>query len=409
MRIGLYTRSMFMFKGGSERATSTLANYFVDTGHEVILYHGEKIRETPVYTIDPRIITSELSFQPTMFEKEKELFLKHNLDVLCVISINYDYFHLLKLLEGTNTPLIFSERTNPFFATKYFTTQKCREFCFQYADALHFLCHGFVKTISKDLQKKAFVIPNAPSWDDIEYTPNEIKDTSHTLLTMARLQEFPKQISLLIKAFRLLQPRYPDWKCIICGDGSDRQSYQKMIDFYGLQGSVILSGAINDVQRYYKNAGLFCLPSAFEGLPCAMVEAQCYGVPCVGFAQCTGVNEIIRHGENGLLADDFSPESLAGCLDRLMGDSVLRQRMRQRSLELALRYDKGSVLAQWRSLLEYVATKKGHTALDTALGLVFPTEANDLKPRTPLMAQQFRVSHRLAQEVAKLDSTGVVS
>lgn len=403
MRIGFYSKCLFMNKGGNERITSVLANYFANTGNKVFLYHGEKTQDSPVYELDQRIMTCELPLDVSKIEKTREIFLQNDIDVFCAMSSNNDRLFFLKLLRNTNTPLVFSEHMDPSCAVKFFTTQKCRDFCFQYADALHFLCHDFAHTISEEQQKKAFVIPNSAFWDGVESLSRE-KDAPYIILTTARLQEFHKRTSFLIKAFRLLHARYPDWKCVICGDGSDRQSYEKMIAAYGLQERIILTGNVSDVQSYYKTASLFCLPSAFEGLPCSMIEAQCYGIPCVGFASCAGVNEIIRHGENGLLADSFTPESLAACLDRLMGDRELRQRMRCRSLELSHRYDKESVLAQWRTLLEHAASKKGHTALDAAPAVAFPTDEKDLKPSAPLIMQQLRTSLKLAREVAMLDN-----
>lgn len=405
MRVGIYAKLVFMDTGGIARVACMLANYLADIGDEVILYHGKKNRKVPVYSLNKRIITHELNFNSSL-EKVRGEISNKELDVICVMSSDVERLYFIQLLHGLNIPLVFSEHMDPSCVIEYYLAPKSREFCFKYADALHFLCHNFVKNLPGEFKEKTFVIPNSPFWDSVECIPYEERNASRIILTMARLQEFHKRTSILIKAFRLLQIRYPDWKCVICGDGTDRLSYAKMVTAYGLQEKVILTGAVSNVRSYYKTASLFCLPSAFEGLPCAMIEAQCYGIPSVGFASCAGVNEIIQHGENGLLADSLTPESLAACLDRLMGNGELRQRMRRRSLELSHRYDKESVLAQWRTLLEYAAAKKGHTALDAAPAVVFPADEKELKPRAPLIAQQLRASLKLAQEVAELSSRG---
>lgn len=406
MRIGFFSICHFMHKGGAERVISTMANSFVNAGNEVVVFHGEKKRSAPVYPLDPRISTCELTLQPANLEAEKELCEQKKLDVFYVPFMIDSCIKILKLLQGINVPLIFSEHTDPNYSKQCCKDQGLRDFCFSYADAVHFLCNDYIKSVSEKNREKVFIIPNSPFWEESEEVSCTEEKTFNVILTMARLQEFPKQISLLIKAFQRLADRYPDWKCVICGDGVDRNAYEKMISAYGLQNRVILAGTVDDVQRYYRSSSIFCLPSLYEGLPCAMIEAQSCGLPGVGFARCAGVKEIIKDGENGLLADSFTPESLSVCLDRLMGDRDLRQRMRRRSLDLAQRYSKDHVVAQWHALFDYAAAKKGHTALDIASDVEFPAVKNNIESGTPFAAQLLRVSHRLAQEVARLERKG---
>ena len=407
MRIGFYTNSFFRKRGGIDRIASILSNYFVENGYEVIIFHGKKIKDAPVYPIDSRVKTCEIDLSLDNYELNRSRISALAPDVLVVMSSSDEKNCFISLLKGLDIPLVFSEHSDPKYIKEYLSVEKNREFCFYHADALHFLCDSFLESIPEGLRNKSFVIPNCTYFDEYKPAKVGLTHSSQIILSVSQLQEFPKKISYLIKAFAKIHHKYPDWNCVICATGPDREIYEKLINYYGLAEYVILPGLVDDLEQYYKCSELFCLPSEIEGLPCAMIEAQCYGLPSVGFASCAGVNEIIRHGENGLLADSFTPESLAACLDRLMRDRELRQRMRRRSLELAQRYNKQNVLAQWRTLLEYAAAKKGHTTLDTTdSSVVLPDDGKEKKLRTEYVAQQLRTSFKLAQEVARLERKG---
>ena len=60
-------------------------------------------------------------------------------------------------------------------------------------------------------------------------------------------------------------------------------------------------GHTNAITRAYLAASLLCHPAEHEGWGLAVTEAIAAGVPAVGFADCPGVNQLIRDGENGVL------------------------------------------------------------------------------------------------------------
>jgi glycosyltransferase involved in cell wall biosynthesis len=63
-----------------------------------------------------------------------------------------------------------------------------------------------------------------------------------------------------------------------------------------------------------------------DGIPVAMMEAMARGLP-VASTRLTGIPELVRDGENGLLVAPESAEALAGALARLLVDGGLRQRL----------------------------------------------------------------------------------
>ncbi len=57
-----------------------------------------------------------------------------------------------------------------------------------------------------------------------------------------------------------------------------------------------------DVSEYIDKADIFLLPSMWEGLPIALLEAMYLGKVCIA-SRVIGNRDVIRHGENGFLAD----------------------------------------------------------------------------------------------------------
>ncbi len=184
---------------------------------------------------------------------------------------------------------------------------------------------------------------------------------------MGRFDDHHKQFSLLIKAFALLAKKFPDWNLTLCGDGYDRERYKQLVSSLNMQDRVLMPGMVEDVDTYYSASHLFCSPSLFEGYPQVILEAQCFALPTVGFSQCPGTNDIIVHGENGLLAEEMSAECLAHNLAILMADSSMRLHMSQQTQEMLDRHDEKTIHDQWEAMLVQTAGMKNKTRLQKIL------------------------------------------
>ncbi|WP_165073177.1 glycosyltransferase [Desulfovibrio sp. ZJ200] len=239
------------------------------------------------------------------------------------------------------------------------------------SDAIVVLCKGFITSLPTFLQRRTVVIPNFPY---LANKSNSLISQTHRkrILTVARLYEPEKQLSILLHAFASLKDNFPGWECHICGEGPHRNYYETLITDLGVNNRITLPGAMEDISAEYAEADLFTLPSRYEGFPLALAEAQGFGLPAVGFAACPGVNEIIVHGENGLLAPEMTAESLAKQLRTLMTDEQLRQRMGTRARELSARYDRDRVLDQWEVLFRRVVNRKKTTDLDSIASIEDP-------------------------------------
>jgi glycogen synthase len=95
-----------------------------------------------------------------------------------------------------------------------------------------------------------------------------------------------------------------------------------------LRGSVHYLGRLDltDVRSCLSQSDIFVLPSLWENCPYSCLEAMAAGRAIVSTDQ-GGMPELIRDGENGLLAHNGNPASYIACLERLIDDNSFRERL----------------------------------------------------------------------------------
>jgi colanic acid/amylovoran biosynthesis glycosyltransferase len=113
----------------------------------------------------------------------------------------------------------------------------------------------------------------------------------------------------------------------IVGDGPLRPSLEELVRAAGLEARVRFHGPLPEpaVIDLLDRADAFVLPSVIapdgttEGLPVVLIEALAAGVPAVA-TRVSGVPELIRDGETGLLAEPGDPEDLGRAIAALLAD-----------------------------------------------------------------------------------------
>jgi len=72
-----------------------------------------------------------------------------------------------------------------------------------------------------------------------------------------------------------------DFRLLLLGDGADRETVKAEISRLKLEEYVILPGNVDEIGPFYSAMDVFALPSLYEGLPLALLEARSSGLPCV--------------------------------------------------------------------------------------------------------------------------------
>lgn len=136
-------------------------------------------------------------------------------------------------------------------------------------------------------------------------------------LTVARLHEQKGLEDLVDAAARVVRTR-PDVRFVVAGDGPGRRGLEARIDGSALRERVVLLGHRRDIPNLLARARLFVLPSRFEGLPAALIEAMAAGRATVATA-VAGVPELVQDGVTGWLVPAATPVALASAVERALG------------------------------------------------------------------------------------------
>ena len=131
----------------------------------------------------------------------------------------------------------------------------------------------------------------------------------------------------LLEAFARLA-RAEAWTLDLYGSGSPEweRRIRARVERLRLGGRVRFFGVTRTPRAILSRASICAYPSKVEGFGLALAEAMWCGLPCVGFADAPGVNGLLTHEANGLLAEP-GPEAFARQLQRLIDDPGLRTRL----------------------------------------------------------------------------------
>ncbi len=159
------------------------------------------------------------------------------------------------------------------------------------------------------------------------------------VLSVAR-QYRRKDTPTLLRAFRRVLRSTPDARLRIVGDGPELPSSRRLAERLGLNESVTFTGALATTEaldREYRRARVFCLPSRQEGFGIVFLEAMAYGLP-IAAADAAAVPEVVPQGETSLLTAPGDPEALADSLVRLLTDDGLAGRLGSNGRSRARRF-----------------------------------------------------------------------
>lgn len=135
--------------------------------------------------------------------------------------------------------------------------------------------------------------------------------------------------NILAEAFSRIAAEFPDWKLLLIGRHGDDGIIDRVrgvIAEHKLSRQVLLLDKCPDeeVKNWMRTAGIFAMPSFFEGLGLSLQEAQFNGCACVG-SRVGGIPELIEHEKTGLLVEAGRPDALADALKTLISNPALRE------------------------------------------------------------------------------------
>jgi glycosyltransferase involved in cell wall biosynthesis len=153
---------------------------------------------------------------------------------------------------------------------------------------------------------------------------------NNTVIFTGRLSS-EKGVDFLIRGFVQLKNAQP-CQLLIIADGPERENIVQLIKECKAGDSVLLVSGAADVAPYLAASDVFVLPSRFEGLSNALLEAMSCGLPVIS-TRVGGSKDLIQDGVNGLLVDIDNEEQLAGAMGLVFGDRQLAESLGKNARE----------------------------------------------------------------------------
>lgn len=195
-----------------------------------------------------------------------------------------------------------------------------------------------IQVIPNGIDYGKFVTP-LPSTDFREKYNVEGK----TVLFVGLLQQ-RKGVQYLLKAAPQILRELPDTSFFIVGEGEFKRNLIEMSNSLGIKDRVRFTGFLPDKQllEAYALADVFVLPSAFEGLPTAILEAMASGKPVVA-TNVGGISSVVEDNVTGLLVNYRDTNKLAMTITTILKDESLAKRLGGNGRKLASHYDWGII------------------------------------------------------------------
>jgi len=139
-----------------------------------------------------------------------------------------------------------------------------------------------------------------------------------------------KDFVTLLKAFALVRGRRRA-RLVILGEGAQREALEQLASELGIAADVDLPGFVVNPYPYFRNADLFVLSSAWEGLPNVLIEAMACGCPVVATNCPSGPDEILDGGRVGRLVPVADADAMATAMDQLLDETDSREHYVERA------------------------------------------------------------------------------
>ena len=372
LKIIFVIKALSIQGGGAERVLVEVASGLAKRGHHVTVVTNDQVGQPSYYSLHPSVHQINLGIGVVGGKTKPMEAIRRMLAMRRVLVglkpdvvigfMHSTYIPLGFALVGTGIPMVASEH----IGIEHYKNRAFQRYLLGFTPlitkAITVVSEQIKLEFSPWLRRCMVAVSNPVSFQIGKYA-DLIGDDKlpKVLLSVGRLSEQKNQ-KCLIAAFATIANFIPDWELRIVGEGELRIELERQIRELNLEGRVQLPGATKNIVGEYLNAQLFVLPSAYESFGLATAEAIAYGLPVVGFADCPGTNQLIRHNENGILVSgEDRILSLANVLKLLMLSTDERCRLGRASSDwLIEKFGIESILDQWESLLFECDEKVAH-------------------------------------------------
>lgn len=209
------------------------------------------------------------------------------------------------------------------------------------------------KKMDKEFMKKVFVLPNPLTYKPQERVPKKEK----VILAVGRLNAWHvKGFDLLLKAWALVQEKYPEWKLKIAG-GGDSSPMRNLCKELNISNRVDYLGFV-DLKKEYERAEVFVLSSRYEGFGMVLTEAMSQGCACIACDYKGRQREIITDDSQGIICSTDDEKAISEALCKVISDDEYRFGLQKNAIERSKFYELSNIMKRWNEIFEKIGLNK---------------------------------------------------
>lgn len=347
--------------GGTGRVCTDIANKFAQLNYEVTIlsFYGDQ----PYFKLDPAVkvvaaFDKKYNFKlflPFVVLKLRRKIQQVNPDILINVDSALFVYSLVSTYQLGIKNIVW-EHFNFHVSLGASVRVWARRLAVKYADAIVTLTKQDKSNWEDNLNCRVPIvtIPNPSPFHNLTYNRNKAK----IVLSAGRLT-YQKGFDRLLDVWHMVKQHAAaeDWKLHVVGSGELQIELENKINTLQLTPSVQLIPATTNIQEHYRNAGIYCMASRFEGFGMVLIEAQAFGIPVVSYDCEAGPAEIISNDQNGFLVKDGDATALKTALLNLMENEGERLRMGEQSFNNSFNYTIDVVIENWIALFNHIFNK----------------------------------------------------
>lgn len=333
-------------QGGAERVIALLSGRMAENAEDtkILLYYDEEI----FYEIDPRIKIDVVEKHTKTKNILKNIlwmrkYFKNHADVVISFLAPFNILSLIATF-GLKTSIVVADRNDPRHVPENKYVRKVRDFLYRFADGV----------VLQTRYNQAYFPTKIQDNSTIIFNPINLGEKAGAALTCEKRKEIvsvgrlmpQKNQKMLIEAFARVHRKFPEYTLVIYGDGPCREQLETMTRELGVEQNVLFPGSVKDLHDRIVYAELFVLSSDYEGMPNALTEAMCLGLPAISTA-VSGATDLIAHNENGLLVSCGDTDAMADAIEKMLSDRELREKCAESAVALNERLAVDSICSQW--------------------------------------------------------------
>ena len=246
--------------------------------------------------------------------------------------------------------LVVSERNDPSLQLLPEVWQRLRPLAYRRADVVTANTAGVLSALE-----------SMGSWERLALLPNPLpcapkagargdQSRASGFISVARLVP-QKGLDVLIAALPRLSGSAAEWQVFLVGDGPEREALQQQADDLGVSSRLRCLGFRSNPDQFLAEAAVFVLPSRFEGMPNALLEAMAAGLAVIVTDASPGPLEVVEPGVSGLVVPSDDPAALAEAMQALASDPERCRRMGAAAKARIAGLDWPQLEPLWRSIL----------------------------------------------------------